>query len=179
MRLETSRLVLRPLVEEDAPFLVRLLNQPSWLRFIGDKGVRTVADAERYVRTGPMEMQRQFGYGLHLVARKPDGVPVGICGLVRREWLAGPDLGFAVLDEYAGAGYAREASEAILAKAVGLQITRVLAIVTPDNARSVRVLARLGFASEGMVVSPTGETLRLFGLSLVSRANAPEGAAAP
>jgi [ribosomal protein S5]-alanine N-acetyltransferase len=152
--IETDRLSIRPLTLADAPFILSLVTQPSWLRFIGDKGVTDVASAERYLRDGPIAMQARHGFALQLVALRDSGTPIGICGLIKRDSLPDPDLGFALLDEYAGQGYAFEAASAVMHFArTTLRLTRVLAIATPDNARSAALLTKLGFTSEGTLES--------------------------
>lgn len=161
---ETTRLLVRPIALPDAAFLFRLLNQPSWLQFIGDRGVRSVPDAERYIETGPMRMQRRFGYGLNLVQLKEQALPVGICGLVKRDWLPEPDLGFALLEDFWGQGYAYEAASAVLQHAKrALGVSRLLAITSSQNERSGRLLEKLGFTFDRLVrVSPNSEALRVY-----------------
>lgn len=145
-RLETRRLVLRRLVLEDAPFILELVNDQDWLRFIGDKGVRTLADARDYLKKGPLDMYARLGFGLGAVSLK-DGTPIGMCGLLKRETLADVDLGFAFLPAYRGRGYAHEAASASLADGrERLGLKKVLAIVSPDNVRSISLLERLGFS---------------------------------
>lgn len=159
--LETSRLVLREFTHGDDAFLLRLLNEPSWLRFIGDRGVRTLEDARRYVDDGPRASQARNGFALWCVVPKGTGEPMGMCGLVRRDALPGPDVGFAFLPEAWGKGFAVESAAAVLARARDvLGIRRVLAITDPDNAASIRVLERIGMVREGSVRMP-GEELDL------------------
>lgn len=161
----TNRLALRRLSVADAPFILRLVNEPSWLQFIGDKGVRTLEDARDYLLNGPLAMYARDGFGLYLVERLPDRVPMGMCGLIRRETLPEVDVGFAFLPEYWGQGYAREAVLAVLhygQHAFGLQ--RVIAVTSPDNERSIKLLEGLGFRFEGMVRMTPGEMeIKLFG----------------
>ena len=131
---------------EDAAFLLRLLNEPSWLENIGDRGVRTLADAEDYIRNNIWAAYRSCGFGLYTVQLKSAPSPIGLCGLVKRDFLSSPDLGFALLPEYVGNGYATEAASAVIAYAhATLAIGRLYAIVQPGNARSVSLLERLGF----------------------------------
>ena len=167
--IETTRLILRPLALADAPFILRLVTQASWLHFIGDKGVHDIPSAERYLLDGPMAMQARLGFALQLVALralKDADTPIGVCGLLKRDSLPDPDLGFALLDEYAGRGYAFEAASAIVDDARSrLGLRRLLAIATPDNERSAALLARLGFVPDGTIDSGA---LRLF-------VNAPPG----
>lgn len=166
--LETSRLSLRRLDFDDAPFLVGLLNQPSFLANIGDRGVRNVDDAHRYLREGPMAMYEKFGFGLWHVARRSDGAPVGMCGLLRRDILPDVDVGYAFLPEYWGQGFAFEAAEATLRQAAGkFGLRRVIGVVSDHNAGSIRVLEKLGMSFERMVsMRPDEPDVRLYGRSL-------------
>lgn len=159
---------MRRLEFDDASFLVELLNQPSFLANIGDRGVRTVDDAYRYLREGPMAMYEKFGFGLWLVVRRADGAAIGMCGLLRRDNLPDVDLGYAYLPEYWGQGYAFEAAQATLqhaAKKFGLG--RVIGVVTAGNQGSIRILERLGMTFERMVsMRPNEPDVRLYGRSL-------------
>ena len=146
--METQRLRLRRFSESDAPLILELLNDPAWIRFIGDRNVRTLDDARGYLRKLGDSYARH-GFGLYCVERKDDGEPVGMCGLVKRETLADPDLGFAFLERHRGCGYAEEAARATLDHARGdLALARLAAIVTPANERSVALLAKLGFTRQ-------------------------------
>jgi RimJ/RimL family protein N-acetyltransferase len=165
--LETERLVLRPLTLDDAPFVLELLNDPDWLRFIGDKGVRTREDARHYIETGPFDSYARNGFGMLLVERKKDGAPAGLCGLVRRDVLPGPDLGYALLPAYRGLGYAREAAEAVLRFArETARLDRIHAITNPTNARSIGVLEHFGFQFERMLRLSETDEVRLYARSL-------------
>jgi [ribosomal protein S5]-alanine N-acetyltransferase len=147
--LATPRLQLRTLAEDDAPFILELLNDPAWLRFIGDKGVRTVDDARAYIANGPMAMVRRLGFGLYRVAIRDADVPVGICGLIKRDALDDVDLGFAFLPQFRAQGFAREAATAVMAHGRGvLGLPRIVAITAPDNVRSIKVLEDLGLRCE-------------------------------
>ena len=153
--LETSRLILREMTVDDAPFILDLLNQPSFLQFVGDKGLRTVADAAQYIEDGPRATYHRHGYGLYLVLRKETGHPMGICGLVSRDWLDAPDLGFSLLPPYWSLGYAFEAAVAVLDHAEAVhRISRVLAITNPGNQSSIRLLRKLGFSYRNNVNPP-------------------------
>lgn len=159
--IQTGRLALRRLTTEDAGFVLELLNDPAFLRYIGDKGVRTREDAAGYIRSGPMDSYARLGFGLLLVELKPGLRPIGLCGLLQRDWLADPDLGFAFLPGFRRHGYASEAAGAVLAWArQSLGARRVVAIATPDNAASIALLAKLGFRREGRV-RPPGEAVDL------------------
>lgn len=147
--LGTPRLVLGRFSLDDAGFVLELLNEPSFLRYIGDKGVRSLADAHRYLQTGPLASYERFGFGLYRVGLKPGAEPIGMCGLLKRDALDHPDLGFAFLPRFWSRGYAFEAASAILADArERLGLVRLLAITSPDNGASIRLLGRLGFSFE-------------------------------
>lgn len=161
---ESDRLLLRLTRRDDAVFLLRIVNQASWIRHIGDRKVHTLEDAERYVDTRMLEPIRQHGFGMYVIELKATGEAVGLCGLVKRDALPDPDLGFALLDEHAGRGYALEAATAMLRHARDtLKMPRLLAITTPANARSGNLLEKLGFRlEEAPHVNPEGENLSLW-----------------
>jgi RimJ/RimL family protein N-acetyltransferase len=165
---ETERLVLRHLVPGDAEFLCRLLNDPSWLQNIGDRGVRTPREAEQYIQDKFIASYESLGFGMYLTERKSDKAPIGLCGLVKRGFLPGPDIGFAYLPEFWGSGYAFEASAAVMRYSNShLGLAKLLAIVKPDNVRSVKLLERLGFAAEGECCVPsTDELVSLYGATV-------------
>ncbi len=149
--IETERLVLRRLTLHDAPFILELLNDPAFLLYIGDKGVRTQADACRYIETGPMASYDRHGFGLLRVELKDSGEPIGMCGLLKRDYLPDVDVGFALLPAHRAKGYTLEAASAVLAHARdALGLERVLAITSPDNVASIGLLERLGFRFERM-----------------------------
>jgi RimJ/RimL family protein N-acetyltransferase len=158
MIVETERLIIRSFTEDDADFVLDLLNQPSFLEHIGDKGVRTIEDARAYLRSGPLESYTRNGFGLYLVALKESGTPVGMCGLVRRASLPDPDLGYAFLPAWWSKGFAIESARAVLAWARGsIGPGRILAITSPANGDSIRLLEKLGFRFEGMIRLPHEE----------------------
>jgi len=151
----TERLIIRPLIPEDAEFTLRLLNAPSYLAFIGDKGVRDLAQAAAYLQDSPLRSYREHGHGIWRVALRASGLPIGMCGLLKRDCFQEADLGYAFLPEHTGQGYAREACLAVLdhgERVLGLQT--VIAIVNPANRRSTTLLERLGFARAGLVTMP-------------------------
>lgn len=161
--LETDRLTLRRYSLNDAEFIFRLVNDPSWLRFIGDKNVHNLDDARRYLREGPLDMYERFGFGMYRVEEREGGTPVGMCGLIKRETLPDADVGYAFLPEFRGKGYAFEAAAAVLAhgnRDFGLQ--RILAIVSPDNAGSIRVLEKAGMKFERLLEIRPGDPVKLF-----------------
>ncbi len=163
--IDTPRLQLRPLAETDAAFILELLNDPSWLRYIGDRGVRNLEDARNYVRNGPAAMRALHGFALDAVVDRHSGAPIGICGLLKRDTLEDVDLGFAFLPAWHGKGLAREAAAATLQHATGvLGIKRVVAITALDNGPSIRLLESIGFRFERILKMPgDADELRLFG----------------
>jgi RimJ/RimL family protein N-acetyltransferase len=162
--LETDRLNLRRLSPDDAEFILELLNDPSFLRFIGDKGVRTLDDARDYILNGPVDMYNRLGFGLYLTELKESGAPIGICGLIKRDSLDDVDIGFAFLPKFWAKGYACESAAAALAfgrSALGLN--RIVAITAPDNHNSIRALEKLGFRFERMIrLSSDAPEVKLF-----------------
>ena len=164
----TERLRLREFEFEDAAFVHDLLNDPDFIAHIADRGIRSTADAERYLADGPMTSYARHGFGLWLVETLDGGMPAGMCGLIRREGLSDPDIGYAFLPAFRGAGYAREAARATCALAGSrFGIERLLAIVNPGNASSIRLLQDLGFGDEGTVrLQPDASALRLLALAL-------------
>lgn len=171
----TERLTLREIVAGDAPFILTLVNDPAWLRFIGDKNVRTESDARRYIEAGPAAMYAQRGFGLWLAERSDDGVPIGMCGLIKRDTLPDVDLGFAFLPAYRGSGYAFEAAQAAIDFAwERLGLARVAAITAPENDDSVRLLERLGFRFERMLqLADDAPAVRLYAVQPVRRVARP------
>lgn len=158
--------MLRLQTEEDAGFILALMNDPEWIRHIGDRGVRTLEEARAYIQAGAVKMYDRHGFGLYLVALKGGGAPVGICGLVKRDFLDDVDLGFALAREYRGKGYAREAAAATVVYAQDvLGLRRVAAIVSPDNAASLRLLEGLGFSFERTLDYPNGSKVHLLVLT--------------
>ena len=166
--IETERLNLRELSEADAGVVLEILNDPGFIRFVGDRGVRTVGDAARYLDERFAESYRRNGFGLWLVETKDEKVPVGISGLVKRDSLPGVDIGYAFLPPFRSKGYAFEAGSAVLRHARdALGLERLYAIVNPDNAVSIRVLEKLGMKFERMVRLPGEETeIKLFATDL-------------
>lgn len=158
----TDRLELREFDAGDAAFILRLLNEPSFLRHIGDRQVRTLDDARRYIETGPAASYARHGFGLYRVGLREAGTAIGMCGLLQRDTLPHPDLGFAFLPAYWSRGYARESAQAVLRDArVRLGLGRILAITSPDNDSSGRLLLRLGFRYEStQPLVDGGEALR-------------------
>ena len=150
--LKTPRLSLRWLRTDDAPFILTLLNEPAFHRFIGDRGVRNLGDARSYITDGPLESCQRLGFGLYLVELQQGQVPLGLCGLIKRDVLQDVDIGYAFLQRYWSQGYAFEAASAVLAYArETLGLERLAAVVNPDNERSIRLLEKLGMEYAGPV----------------------------
>jgi RimJ/RimL family protein N-acetyltransferase len=160
--LETERLLLRPFTTDDAPFVLTLLNEPSFLQYIGDKKVRNLDDARQYLTNGPIASYEKNGFGLLCVELKDSHAPIGMCGLLKREELPEPDIGFAFLPDFWNKGYAFEAAAAVMKDArETLKLDRILAIVNPDNYASMKLLERLGLKFERMLDQGT----KLYGTS--------------
>ncbi len=164
--LETARLALRHFNNGDTPFIVQLLNSPGWLQFIGDRNVKTEAHALTYLQTGPFKSYAKYGYGLSLVEIKDTGEPIGMCGIINREHLDTPDIGFALLPAFMGKGYAYEIAVAMLEHASRhLGINHVSAITLPVNIHSIKLLERLGFKFlETFSLAGSEEILQLYTL---------------
>jgi RimJ/RimL family protein N-acetyltransferase len=153
--LETERLILRRVTVEDSEFILELLNDPSWLRFIGDRGVRTLDDARGYILKSLVAMYERLGFGLYLTELKGVGVPIGVCGLIKRDALEDVDIGFAFLPKFRAKGYAYESASAVIGygkRTFGLN--RLVAITSPDNYSSAKLLEKLGFNFERMIKLP-------------------------
>ena len=167
MILSTARLSIRELVEDDAPFIVELLNDPAFIQYVGDKGVRTLDEGREYIKSGPRAMYAEFGFGLWLV-QLPDRTPIGMCGLLKRAVLDDVDLGFALMPQFRREGYTFEAASAVMGYARDrLRLDRLVAIVNPDNDASAKLLQRLGFTfEEQRTVFPGAAPLNLFATSL-------------
>ena len=156
MEIHTVRLALRRFTLDDADFIVQLVNDPGWLRYIGDRNVRTLEDARAYLDRSALASYERNGFGLYLVMLRATGERIGMCGLVRREGLEHVDIGFAFLPAWRGQGYAEESARAVLRHACELGLPKVVAIVSPENGASVRLLEKIGMRSAGMVKLPRG-----------------------
>lgn len=166
--LETERLILKPTLEEDAAFLLELVNTPKWLKYIGDRNVKTLEDAVQYIQNRILPQLKKLGYGNYTLIRKEDHQKIGSCGLYDREGLEGIDIGFAFLPEYERQGYAFEAARKVLE--VGIHefgIRKIQAITTKDNLSSQKLLEKLGLTLTGTTRIPNDdEELLLYGLSM-------------
>lgn len=162
--LETERLTLREVSTDDADFILRLLNEPSFLRFIGDKGVRNLQDARQYILNGPIASYNQNGFGLYLVVLKSMNTSIGMCGLIKRETLADVDIGFAFLPEFWNKGYALESATAVFSYGKNvLKLPRIVAITNKDNVTSGKLLERLGLHFDRLIdLNGDGDETKLF-----------------
>jgi RimJ/RimL family protein N-acetyltransferase len=168
MILETQRLRLRRLSVDDAGFILRLLNEPSFIQNIGDRGVRTVEEARAYLLNGPVASYEKHGFGLWMVETKESATHIGICGLLKREVLEDVDLGYALLPEFWAKGYALESASGVLSYArEQLGLNRVVAVVNPENQSSIRLLEKLGFEFEKMSrLSAEAREIKLYAASV-------------
>lgn len=165
--LETDRLLLRELNLGDVPFILTLLNSPGWLKYIGDRGVKNEEQAKDYLLNGPLKSYKENGFGLYLVEERISKLPIGLCGLLKRETLENPDLGFAFLLDYMGKGFALEAANAVLEYTKSeLKMPTILAIVLPNNQPSIKLLEKLGFQYQKTLQVKEGEDLSLFQVNL-------------
>jgi RimJ/RimL family protein N-acetyltransferase len=166
---ETPRLRLRQLLGSDAPFIIELLNDPEFIRNVGDRGVRTLADAQRYIETGPAASYARYGFGLYVVELRDAAVAAGLCGLLHRDTHPDVEIGFALLPRHRGNGYTMEAARAALRLGVeSLRLTRIVAITAPDNLPSIRILETLGLNFAGLVrFGEDGRESRLYVLECV------------
>jgi RimJ/RimL family protein N-acetyltransferase len=165
--IETDRLILRWAEEKDASFIFTLLNEPGWLNYIGDKGIRTLEDAGNYIQNGPRAMYEREGFGLFVTELKESHTPIGLCGLIKREGLEDVDIGFAFLSGYQSQGYAYEAASCTVEFAKNLGLKRIIAITTKDNHSSSRLLEKLGMELDGFVTLPNDtEELKKYRIKL-------------
>ncbi len=170
--LETDRLIVRHMSTDDSAFMFDLLNQPSWIRFIGDRNVRTLEDARAYILAGPMEMQARLGLSFHVVEIKETKCAIGICGLAKRDYLEDVDIGFALLPQFCGKGYAYESAVAVLNYAkTELGLKRIVATTRPDNHFSANLLEKLGLRFAHMMQHGERQ-LKLFAIELGTSAEA-------
>ena len=165
--IKTPRLTIHRLTLADDAFIYDLVNQPSWLKFIGDKGVNSLDDATTYIQS-IFDMYQKYGFGLYRVELSASSEAIGICGLVKRETLQDFDIGFALLSQHEGNGYAFESSTAILQQAKDtFNLPRIAAICTPDNHASIKLIEKLGFQLEPSTsLDPNGKPLKLFSITL-------------
>jgi len=161
--LQTHRLQLRQFNVDDWEFIIRLLNSDGWLKYIGDRNVKTKEQAENYLKKGPLKNYEQNGFGLSMVETR-NGKPVGMCGLIKRDYLEHPDIGFALLTEYSSMGYGFEIASALLVHARNdLSMTTILAITVPNNVKSIGLLEKMGLRFvKSFRTEPDAEELMLY-----------------
>lgn len=153
--LTSARLSFHLLTNDDAALMLRLLNEPSFIANIADRGVRSLAQAQQYLADGPLAMYRQHGFGMYKVIRQDDGAEIGLCGLVYRDYLGKPDIGYAFFPQFSGQGYASEAAAAVYQYGIDvLQLPEIVAIVAPHNVASQKVLQKLGLKLHGQLQLP-------------------------
>jgi len=164
--IESERIFLRPFTLEDSGFILELLNTEGWIRYIGDRNVKTIKQAENYLLNGPLKSYEANGFGLSLAELKADRTPLGMCGLLKRDYLDHVDIGFAFLPEYTGRGYAYEIVKEIIRYGLQeLQLEKILAITVPENYSSIKLLEKLGFSFEKNFISrDTNEELCLYSI---------------
>jgi RimJ/RimL family protein N-acetyltransferase len=162
--IETKRLILREFNLDDFEFIQKLLNTPKWIKFIGDRGIKSRKDAKKYLINGPLKSYEENGFGLWLVALKTSLLPVGMCGILKREFLEDHDIGFAMLSDYEKNGYGYEAADAAIVFAKDkLKLSRIVGFTLPYNTQSINLLNKLGFKYEKMISMPNDdEELALF-----------------
>jgi [ribosomal protein S5]-alanine N-acetyltransferase len=165
--LETERLILRKFTLDDAPFMLELLNTPSWLQFIGDRNVHTIEDAENYLKNGTLKSYQEHGFGFYAVIEKEGGQTIGMCGLIKRDSLPNIDIGFAFLPNLISKGFGYESASATLDYALNvLKIKRIIAIVNPDNEKSIGLIKKIRMQFEQMIkFGNEDKELMLFGIS--------------
>jgi RimJ/RimL family protein N-acetyltransferase len=164
MILETTRLSVSELSLDDSLFILELLNTPDWLTYIGERNVKSPEQAKVYLENGPLKSYSQHGFGLWLVKRNQDKACLGICGLLKRDYLSHPDIGFAFLPKYTGQGYALESATAVLHYAKNkLELSTIFAIVMAENRRSIQLLEKIGMAFKNPILLPSAEELLLYG----------------
>jgi RimJ/RimL family protein N-acetyltransferase len=163
----TERLLIRELSVSDAAFILELVNSPTWLKYIGDRGVKTLDDAKSYLKNGPLKSYDENGFGLYWVGLRESGTPIGICGVIKRADFPDPDIGFAFLPGYDGKGFGYESASAIMDYCkTQFQLKRILGITLEANTASVRLLEKLGLTFEKkFIYEPTKEELLLYALN--------------
>lgn len=160
--IETPRLLLQKFIVEDAPFMLELLNTPLWIKFIGDRNVKTVAESEQYLLNGYIKSYQTHGFGFYKVVLRETNEAIGICGIIKRDYLEDADIGFAFLPQFLGKGYGFESASATLDYAQNaLKIKRLVAIVNPENIISIGLIKKIGMQFEKTIYS-NKEELMLF-----------------
>lgn len=164
--LETERLALRQFTLNDTKFIIELVNSPGWLKFIGNRNIKTEEQAEEYLKNGPLKSYEDNGFGLYLVQLKTNKTPIGMCGLLKRNDLENPDIGFAFLPAFMGRGFGFESADAVIKYAKDiLKLSKIMAITVPHNSSSIKLLEKLGLTrGDTIYTSPNKEKLALYEL---------------
>ena len=164
MILQTDRLYLRRPTVDDAAFMLRLVNEPSWIEYIGDRNVHTLEDAGNYLLNGSIKSFEDNGFGFAVVVLKDTDTAIGTCGFAKRDYLEDVDFGFAFYPEYTGQGYAYEAAFPMLEWGKDhMGFKKVVAITLPNNFSSIKLLEKLGMTFEKTIVSE-GDELSLYSI---------------
>ena len=165
---ETERLILKPTSEEDAEFIFELLNTPKWIKYIGDRNIKTVENAKDYIKIKMLPQLKRLGYSNYTLIRKSDNHKIGTCGLYDRDGLEGIDIGFAFLPEYERNGYAFESANKLMNAAFNeFEITKINAITVKDNISSQKLLEKLGLKLNGTTKLPDdNEELLLYKIEM-------------
>lgn len=163
----TPRLQLRWMTPDDAQFIMALLDSPGWKQYINDRNIDTIIKAEAYLQSTIIPSYEKLGFGFYLIERLADHEALGLCGLVKRSGLEDIDIGYALLPQYEGQGYAAEAALATIEYGFNVHsLKRIVAICTQDNLRSIALLKKLGMDHEKMIRLPDDDTeLMLFGIN--------------
>lgn len=157
--LETERMLLANASFDDSRFFRELMNSPNWIEFIGDRGIRNDQDAAKYIEDSLITSYAENGFGLYKMCLKDSGRPIGICGFIKRTYLDNPDIGFAILPQYEGKGYAYEAAMATMAFGKSqLKLKKILAVTTEKNRKSRKLLSKIGLIEIGKIKPDNGET---------------------
>jgi RimJ/RimL family protein N-acetyltransferase len=155
---ETQRMLLVEASLDDSSFFMELMNSPNWIQFIGDRGIRTDKDAEKYIEDSLINSYIENGFGLYIMCLKDSGMPIGICGFVKRTYLDHPDIGFAILPKYEGKGYAYEAAMATVSFGKSrLKLKNILAVTTEENRKSRNLLVKMGLVEIGKIRPDNGK----------------------
>lgn len=165
---KTDRLRLRKIDTDDAEFMLRLLNDTTFIQYVDDKKARDLESAKTYILEGPVASYQSYGYGLYLVETIDNRAPIGICGILKRDFLDHADIGFALMPEYREVGYAFEAAQATIELARSeLKLSHIVAFTVANNTRSIKLLEKLGMAFDRMIDLPAdGKRVNLYGCSL-------------
>ncbi|WJG09012.1 GNAT family N-acetyltransferase [Aliiglaciecola sp. LCG003] len=164
--LSTERTIVRRIALSDAEFILRLVNDPSWLKHIGDRQVHSLNDAETFIQQGPLDSYQKNDFGLYVYADRTSLLPMGLCGLLQRDYLSAPDIGYATLAEYRGQGLTFEAVQAVLDYEVKkAQLPYVYAMVSAHNPSSISLLKKLAMQPQGEF-SHDGKESLLFRLAI-------------